>query len=340
MSSRGSSSTLSLPLRPTPKPTVQRRHWLAVGERAAHPAHPPPSTQAPCRHPRSVFRVPHHNKLLDHKTVLRYVRLYLKIRHQTRWKDLDQGNTVRVHGGPGAKFVSTGAGMSDDDYRFGVKARLNQVDTNSVLKRKRQTSRKTCRDSTCSETETLAHIGSKIRSALERAKSTAELRLKQTVPEYTGAALRPDIVLQNVAAKKMVIADLAVTFEEHAAGTRHSSLQLSHDHKTLKYQPIVAELRLKEWQVQTAAIVYGSLGSVQPSNFKTYTEKLKLHKDEARQLDLQLSSHCIHASHHIWDWHCWRHREGQRSGNAPRAPRGSGGPRGAHRRLEHGGRGR
>ncbi|KAE9040732.1 hypothetical protein PR002_g4804 [Phytophthora rubi] len=294
------------------------------------------------------LRVPHHDKWLDHKTVLRHVRLHMKIRHQTRWKGLvDQGKTVRVHGGPGAKFVSTGAGMSDDDYRFGVKAPLNQVDTNSVLKRKRQRSRKTCRDPTCSEAETLAHvlnhcasnmdairqrhddaleqIGSKIRSALERAKSTAELRLNQTVPEYTGAALRPNIVLRNVAAKRMVIADLAVTFEEHAASARHSSLQLSHDHKTLKYQPIVVELRLKGWQVQTAAIVYGSLGSVQPSNFKTYTEKLKLHKREARQLDLQLSSHCIRASHRMWGWHCRRHREGQRSGNASRAPRGSGG---------------
>ncbi|KAE9108425.1 hypothetical protein PF010_g11918 [Phytophthora fragariae] len=284
------------------------------------------------------LRVPHHDKWLDHKSVLRHVKLHMKIRHQTRWKGLvDQGKTVRVHGGPGAKFVSTGAGLSDVDYRFGVKARLNQVDTNSALKRKHLRANAACRDPTCSGAETLAHIGSKIRSALERTKSTAELRLNQTVPEYTGVALRPDIVLRNVATKRMVIADLAVTFEEHAAGARHSSLQLSHDHKTLKYQPIVAELRLKGWQVQTAAIVYGSLGSVQPSNFKTYTEKLKLHKREARQLDLQLSSHCIRTSHRIWGWHCRRHREGQRSGNASRAPRGSGGGV-AHRRLGHGGK--
>ncbi|KAK1935455.1 Retrovirus-related Pol polyprotein from type-2 retrotransposable element R2DM [Phytophthora citrophthora] len=295
-----------------------------------------------------ALRVPHHTKWLDHKTVLRHVKLHMKIRHQTRWKGLvDQGKTVRVHGGLGAKFVTTGAGLSDAEHRFGIMARLNQVDTNAVLKRKRLRSSKTCRDPTCSSAETLAHtlnhcasnmdairqrhddaleqIGSKIRGALERAKSTTELRLNQTVPEYTGAALRPDIVLRNVAAKKMVIADLAVTFEDHAAGARHSSLQLSHDYKTLKYQPIVAELRVQGWQVQTAAIVYGSLGSVQPSNFKTYTEKLKLHKREARQLDLQLSSHCIRASHRIWGWHCRRHREGQRSGNASRAPRGSGG---------------
>ena len=82
------------------------------------------------------FRVPNHSKWLTHKTVLRHVKLQMKIRHQTRWKGLaDQGKTVRAHGGVGAKFVSTGAGLSDKDYCFGIKARLNQVDTNSVLKR-------------------------------------------------------------------------------------------------------------------------------------------------------------------------------------------------------------
>ncbi|KAG3048504.1 hypothetical protein PC122_g23817 [Phytophthora cactorum] len=105
------------------------------------------------------FRVPHHNKWLTHKTVLRHVKLHLKIRHQTRWKGMvDQGKTVRTHGGVGAKFMTTGAGLSDDDYRFGVKARLNQVDTNSVLKRKRLRAHGTCRDPACSSAETLAHV--------------------------------------------------------------------------------------------------------------------------------------------------------------------------------------
>ncbi|UIZ24629.1 hypothetical protein KXD40_006565 [Peronospora effusa] len=299
------------------------------------------------------LRVPHHGQWLDHKTVLRHVKLHMKIRHQTRWKGLvDQGKTVRVHGGLGAKFVMTGAGLSDAEHRFGIQARLNQVDTNSVLKRRRLRANHRCRAPFCSSAETLAHvlnhcapnmdairqrhddalqqIGSKIQNALARAKSTTELRLDHTVPEYTGAALRPDIVLRDAAAKTMVIADLAITFEDQSAGARHSSLQLSHDYKTLKYQPIVAELEHKGWRVQTAAIVYGSLGSVQPSNFKTYTEKLKLLKTDARQLDLQLSSHCIRASQRIWGWHCRQHRERQHSGTAPRAPRGSGGGLAAH----------
>jgi hypothetical protein len=124
----------------------------------------------------------------------------------------------------------------------------------------------------------------------------------------------------------MVIADLAITFEDQPTSQQaSSSLQLSHDHKILKYQPIVAELQHKGWRVQTAAIIYGSLGSVHPSNFVTYTEKLGLLKREARRLNIQLSSHCIRASHRIWNWHCSQHRTRQQSGTASRAPRGSGG---------------
>ncbi|CAI5742898.1 unnamed protein product [Hyaloperonospora brassicae] len=177
---------------------------------------------------RLALRVPHHDKWLDHKTVLRHVKLHMKIRHQTRWKSLvDQGKTARVHGGPGSKFVMSGAGLSDAEHRLGIQARLNQVDTNSR------------------HDNALEQIGAKIRQALVRTKSGAELRLNQTVPEYTGAALRPDIVLRDVTAKTMFIADLAVTFEDHAAGARHSSLHSSHDFKVLKYKPIADEIAVE-----------------------------------------------------------------------------------------------
>ncbi|KAE9204587.1 hypothetical protein PF005_g13736 [Phytophthora fragariae] len=198
--------------------------------------------------------------------------------------------------------------MSDDDYRFGVKARLSQVDTNSVLKRKRQRSRKTCQD---------LLRGRDAGPYPQRARVRQVNRGAPPQPDGARVYGRSSAARHRPTTKKVVIPDLAVTFEEHAAIARHSSLQLSHDHNTLKYQPIVAELRLKGWQVRTAAIVYGSLGSVQPSNINTYTEKLMLHKREARQLDLQLSGHCIRTSHCIWGWHCRRYREG-------RAPRVSG----------------
>ncbi|GMF61155.1 unnamed protein product [Phytophthora fragariaefolia] len=64
--------------------------------------------------------------------------------------------------------------------------------------------------------DALEQVAAKIRGALDSAKLTVE---------YTGAALQPDIVLRNVATKKMVIADLAVTSEEHTAGARHSAAQ-------------------------------------------------------------------------------------------------------------------
>ena len=294
-----------------------------------------------------ALRLPHHDKWITHKSVLRQVKLHMKIRHQTRWKGLvDQGKTVRVHGGLGSKFVSTGVGLSDAEHRFGIQARLNQIDTNSVLKRRRLRANHHCRAPNCSSAETLAHvlnhcspnmdairqrhddalekIGARIRQALTRAKSGAELRLNQTVPEYTGAALRPDIVLRDATAKTVVIADLAITFEDQSASARHSSLRLSYGHKTLKYQPIVSELQHKGWRVQNVAIVYGSLGSVLPTNYKVFTEDFKLLKTEARQLDLQLSSHCIRASSRIWNWHCRQHRVRQHSG-ASRVSRGSGG---------------
>ncbi|CAI5741780.1 unnamed protein product [Peronospora destructor] len=305
------------------------------------------------------LRLLHHGHWLEQNTVLWHVKLHMKLhmklRHQTRWKGLaDQGKTVRVHGGLGFKFIMSEAGLSDAEHRFGIQGRLNKVETNSVLKRRRLRTNHRCRTPGCSWAETLAHvlnhcapnmdairqrhddaleqIGAKVRHAIFRSKSGAELRLNQTVPEYTGAALRPDIVVRDMAAKTLAIADLTVTFEDQAPGARHSSLQLSYDHKILKYQPIAAELRQTGWRVQTAAIVYGALGSVQPSNIKTYTEALQLHKGEARQLELPLSSLCVRASHRIWRGHCRQHRERQGSGAASRATRGSGGPRSAHRR--------
>uniref|UniRef100_A0AAV1V4B8 Reverse transcriptase n=1 Tax=Peronospora matthiolae TaxID=2874970 RepID=A0AAV1V4B8_9STRA len=294
-----------------------------------------------------AIRVPHHTQWLDHKSVLRHVKLHM-IRHQTRWQSLvDQGRTARVHGGPGSKFVLSGAVLSDAEHRFGIQARLNQVDTNSVLKRRRMRPNAHCRQSACSSAETLAHvlnhcasnmdlirqrhdtalerIGVEIRKALQRTKSQAELRLNQTVPEYTGAALHPDMVLRDVNAKTMVIADLAVTFDTRCAGSRLSSLQSSYDFKMLKYKPIADELRLKGWRVESAAIVYGSLGSVLPRNLKTYTDTLHLLKRDARTLEFRLFSHCVRSSRRIWSWHCQLHRDRQRRGAATRESRRSGG---------------
>jgi hypothetical protein len=168
------------------------------------------------------LRVPHHRKWLEHKTVARHVKLHGRLGHKNKWADMvDQGKTVRAHGGAGSKFVTTASGLRDEDYRFVVQARLNQVDTNAVLKRRRLRAHGTCRAPNCTTAETLAHvlnhcasnmdairqrhdsalvqIEAAIRRACSRPHVSTELRVNQTVPEYTGAALRPDLVLRDTA---------------------------------------------------------------------------------------------------------------------------------------------
>jgi hypothetical protein len=293
------------------------------------------------------LQVPHHRKWLAHKTVLRHLKLHRKLAHQSKWAEMkDQGRTVRVHGHAGAKFVTTGAGLTDAEYRFALQARLNQLDTNSVLKRKRLRGNATCRAPGCSRAETSAHVLNhcapnmdairqrhddalkQIGSAIERAHSNTgvSLCLNQTVPEYEGPAFRPDIVLRDTATRSIVIADLAITHEEQVGpNAATSTLRHSHDHKIAKYQPIVEVLERHGWRVQCTAIVYGSLGSVLPSNFTVYTELLGLLKRDATQLDVALSSHCIRSSRRIWNWHCSQHRMRQQQGQPQR--HGSGGNR-------------
>jgi hypothetical protein len=180
--------------------------------------------------------------------------------------------------------------------------------------------------------DALEQIGTQLRRAAARTSAHTsaplEVRINQTVPEFDGAALRPDIQLRDPGAKTLVLADLAVSFEEQPMDQpATSTLQQSRDHKITKYETVAAQLRLKGWRVHVGAIVYGSLGAVPRGNFELYTERLGLLKREARQLDAKLSSHCIRASHRIWRWHCGEHRRRQQSrgGNGTSIARGSGG---------------
>ncbi|KAE9160588.1 hypothetical protein PF005_g31581, partial [Phytophthora fragariae] len=105
------------------------------------------------------LRVPHHDKWLDHRTVLRHVKLHIKHRHWSKWAAMrDQGKTARTHGGAGSGFLTRPRGMWEADYRFAVAARLNQLDTHSVLKRRRLRAHDHCRQPGCSRAETLAHV--------------------------------------------------------------------------------------------------------------------------------------------------------------------------------------
>ncbi|OWZ01679.1 hypothetical protein PHMEG_00026887, partial [Phytophthora megakarya] len=76
------------------------------------------------------LRVPHHEKWLEHSTVLRHVKLHIKHKHWRRWAEMrDQGKTARAHGGTGSAFLTRPRGLWESDYRFAVAARLNQLDT-------------------------------------------------------------------------------------------------------------------------------------------------------------------------------------------------------------------
>lgn len=283
------------------------------------------------------LRAPHHRHWLNHKTVLRHVKLHLKLQHLHKWKHMvDQGRTVRTQGQAGSKFVTTGSGLWDADYRFAFQARLNQLDTYSVLKRKRLRANATCRQPGCSRAETTAHvlqhcagnmdairkrhddalarIGTAIREVVTGARGTKELRLNQTVPGFVGPALRPDIQLFDAATRTATVLDLAITHEEQTTDQQDSStLHFAREHKIAKYAPIKRHLERAGWRVHLSALVYGSLGAVAAGNFAEYTEHLGLLKRDARRLDQRLCTENIKASRRIWNWHCSQHRTRQQA---------------------------
>ncbi|KAH7489197.1 Retrovirus-related Pol polyprotein from type-1 retrotransposable element R2 [Phytophthora ramorum] len=281
------------------------------------------------------LRVPHHDKWLDHKTVLRHVKLHYKNKHWARWAAMrDQGKTARTHGGAGSGFLTRPRGMWEADYRFAVAARLNQLDTHSVLKRRRLRAHDHCRQPGCSRAETLAHVLNHCAGTMdavrgrhddalkhiERAlhasspggQDRVELRVNQTVPSLAGPALRPDLQLYNHTKKMVAVVDLAVAFEEQASDDPESSaLARIAAHKRAKYAGVKRHLERQGWKVHLSALVYGSLGAVPAGNHKVLTEHLGLLKRDAKRLDRQLSVACIQSSRRIWNLHCSQHRARQ-----------------------------
>jgi hypothetical protein len=277
------------------------------------------------------LKTPSSSGWVEHETVLRLIKLHMKLGHLTRWKGMaDQGRTVRAHGGPGSSFLTRGTGMWDSDYAFAVKARLNQLDTRSVLKRKGQRTDATCRSHECRSTETLAHVLNHcpqtseavtkrhdtalklITNAIEQRILRTQQRLHLVVNETVDGMerqLRPDIQLYDSRSKTAVVADLAITFEDQQRDApEFSSMAASAQRKIDKYQAIKAHLELQGWTVHLTALVYGSLGSVSPRNFKAYTEELGILKKDARRLDTAISTENIKASRRIWNLHCALHR--------------------------------
>ena len=290
-------------------------------------------TRTPAK--RLQLRVPHHAKWLDHRDVLRHVKLHLKNKHWERWAAMkDQGKAARTLGGAGSAFLSRPRGLWESDYRFAVGGRLNQLDTHSVLKRRRLRAHDKCRFPGCSRSETLAHVLNHCAGTMdairtrhddalkliERAIASSagagtdrvELRVNQTVPSLPGPALRPDLQVYNHTTRTVSVVDLAVAFEDQGDDDpRTSSLARIAALKRTKYDCIKRHLERQGWTVHLSALVYGSLGAVAGGNLAVYTEQLGVLKGDAKRLDKQLSAECIKSSRRIWNLHCSQHRARQ-----------------------------
>ncbi|KAE8955425.1 hypothetical protein PR001_g32113, partial [Phytophthora rubi] len=236
-----------------------KKHGLKLETAPADPASSTPARPL-------QLRVPHHAEWLDHRNVLRHVKQHMKIKHWQGWCALpDQGKTARAHGGVGSAFLTRPRGLWESDYRFAVAARLNLVDTHSVLQRRHLRNHGRCRQPGCPHEETLPHVlhhcpgtMDAIRGRhddalknIERAliassgdrQDRAELRVNQTVPSLAGPALRPDLQLYNHTKKTVAVVDLAVAFEEQASDDPESSgLARIAAHKRAKYDRIKRHL--------------------------------------------------------------------------------------------------
>ncbi|KAG2759384.1 hypothetical protein Pcac1_g28554 [Phytophthora cactorum] len=289
------------------------------------------------------LRVPHHDKWLTHRDVLRHVKMHMKTRNWREWcRHVDQGRTARAHGGVGSSFITRPRGLWESDYRFAVAARLNMLDTASVLARRGIQGHGRCRYPGCRWTESMEHVlnhcpgtmdavRGRHDSALgeiERALRTSsgarrELRVNQTVPGLPGPALRPDLQVYNHDQRTVAVVDLAVAFDRQDSDDAASSgLAKAAAEKAAKYAGIKRHLERQGWKVHLSALVYGSLGSVAASNYTVYTEHLGLLKRDAKRLDRTLSVQCIQSSRRIWNLHCAKHRARQHQHQAQPQSRG------------------
>ncbi|KAF1330412.1 reverse transcriptase, partial [Globisporangium splendens] len=222
------------------------------------------------------LHVPHETKPLSYKTILRHLKLHIKLQYAEKWKAAtDQGQT-----------------------------------------RMRQRSNATCRHPPCTNPETLAHVLNhcpgnsdsirkrhddgleKIHQVLlkniERSKRQCTIRINQSVPGFTGPALRPDIQIYDETEKTAIISDLAVSFEKQSKDDSNSStLQCAKDIKILKYEAIRKHLESQGWSVKLSALTYGSLGSTTKGNFIVLWKDFQIRKRDAIYLDKDLSTHHV-----------------------------------------------
>ncbi|GAB9477211.1 reverse transcriptase [Globisporangium polare] len=204
------------------------------------------------------LRVPHHRHVLQRKTVNKQLKHHMKMLALAEWKVAsDQGRTVRVHGGLGSAFLARGSGLSDAEFRFALRARLNLVCTRAVLLRMRQLRNATCRTPGCTHSETLPHVLNHCRGneetirgrhddilaliknavlpSVERSRGTLVAKFNEHVAEFAGPAFKPDIQLYDHATKTAYISDLSVSFDDQSSDEpATSNLAFAYDYKVRK----------------------------------------------------------------------------------------------------------
>ncbi|POM71505.1 Reverse transcriptase (RNA-dependent DNA polymerase) subfamily [Phytophthora palmivora] len=235
-----------------------------------------------------TLATPTHPDPLERRNVMAQMKLHAKRRYVTTWKaQQDQGRTVASHGGVGSAFLTRGNGLTDRDYRFAVAARLNQLPTRAVLKRRRQSTVTRCRVQGCpQQAETLGHIvnhcaanNPSIRARHDRVldsiaaelrqvkrKGHVEVRVNRSLAQDPNSAQRPDLQLIDHDRKRVVLADLVVAFDADTAGHQATGLDAAHTTKLVKYTPMMRALQQRGWSTTLTAIANGSMGSVRRSN--------------------------------------------------------------------------
>ncbi|KAH9070355.1 hypothetical protein Ae201684P_002717 [Aphanomyces euteiches] len=270
-----------------------------------------------------MLSLPHMDKPVTSATVARHTKLHLKNIHADAWTDLkDQGRTVPLHGDLGSRFIPSGGHLHDSEYCFAFAARLNLVETRSVMKRHRMTSNDRCRHCGSAAAETLAHalqicshneVPTRYRhdasleaitAAIRKRNPTCNLLVNSTMPGFPGDALRPDIQLLNETKKQAIICDLAIVFEHGQLHDGKTVFEQKAASKRSKYQPLSRHLVSQGYEVFNCALVYGALGSVAPDNKNILCGLFNLGRHAARSLESQLSADHIKASRRIWRYLC------------------------------------
>ncbi|CAI5709506.1 unnamed protein product [Peronospora farinosa] len=171
--------------------------------------------------------------------------------------------------------------------------------------------------------EALKEIERTLHASINNRYGRTEIRVNQTVPGLPGPALRPDLQLYSHDKRTVVVIDLAIALDQQDRDDPTSSgLAKASAEKATKYASVLRHLASQGSTVHLSSLVYGSLGSVAPGNYKIYMDHLGLLKREAKRLDQHLSTACIQSSRRIWSLHCAKHRARQHQDQAPCQTRG------------------